>query len=158
MSQNSSEYFRVYCCDWIYGFGQTLVITTSQQDINERNIIAAETFVLAFDNIDNSVKGFKSKAIKYEAMPEDKNLVNIDALYMEQEALRQAKNIIFGFQWDEYNRTQDKGYIDRGFMLKSCDKTELIRITGCEAQLKWIQSHTKSEQLKNYISVLLGQK
>ncbi len=148
------EDFNVYCSDWLYGFGQFVVITTSQYIENGKDI-RAEVFVFAGDT-DTQVKCFKAKVINYKAKAETQGIVNIDLEFMKKEALRRARILIYQCQWAEYDKTKNKDLIDRTFQLEPCDKLTLIEIDDYDTELKFIKERTKSEGLKQYISTLLS--
>jgi hypothetical protein len=149
--------YRVYCSDWLYGFGRFIVITTSQYEANGKDI-TSEAFVFAFDTAPQE-KRFNARIINYKANLETEGIINIDLKFMEEEAQRQARNLIYEYQYEKYKKTKDTDLMDRTFKLSLCDKDALIslKISGdYEPELRTIIKDSKSEDLKKYLSLILS--
>jgi hypothetical protein len=148
------EIFNVYCSNWLYGFGRFIAITTSHQD-SEGKDITSEAFVFLLD-CTPQVKRFKAREINYTADPET-HTEEINLITMEQEAQRQARNLIYEYQYEEYTKNKDINYMGT-IELARCSRDILISLKiGCgyEAELKSIADDTKSEELREYISRLI---
>jgi hypothetical protein len=153
-----NQLFRVYSRQLLYGVGRFLVVTTSQYDENGKNI-TAEVFVFAYDTAPEE-KRFNIGGIKYTENPE-LHAPNIDLEYIERLAQQKAKNIICAHQLAEYRKTKEIEYIrDRPIELSRCDNAALIdlKYNGYEAELKKDAEHSKSEELRKLINVILNVK
>lgn len=149
--------FNIYCTDWLFGFGRFVVITTSQYDENGKDI-TSEAYILSFDTAPN-VKRFKARSIHYRDNPETQDMIKIDTKFMEQEAQRQARNLIYEFQYQEYKKKSDPDLMDSSYNLVSCEQDVLItlKISGdYESELKSISDNTKAGGLKEYIDLILS--
>jgi hypothetical protein len=149
--------FNVYCSDWLTGFGRFVVITTSQYDTNGKDI-TSEAFVFGLDSAP-TIKRFTGQLIHYEDNPEARDVVNVDLLFMEEEAQRQARNMIYEYQYEEYTKTNRSELIDSGYKLLPCNKNILItlKVSGnYEAELQSIANDTRSSGLRDFISRILS--